>query len=261
MRELRRLNAWVNNRALRDVDARIITRAITEETPQADISYGANPGRDGQRILGRQRLQKRVAIEFAIRELYDLAARTAIIDAVNTWAADGVLQVSTRPGQRMNMICVRYATAENVRDYTSTYRVEFEADAIPYWQEDTPAGASGTGTAGTLHIVTRGNAETVAEAVVTPTAGPLTTLAIRAQNGEVNNRIAFTGLDVAAGTKIVLDHDTRGFFRATAGGTSILSRRTAPSADELICQPGLMTVTYATDAACAIDVTIRGRWR
>ena len=55
MRALKRLNAWINDAALRDVDSRLYITEITEPEADVTLDWAAAPGIPGQRLLRRTR--------------------------------------------------------------------------------------------------------------------------------------------------------------------------------------------------------------
>lgn len=256
MRERRRLNAWINGAALRDVDGRLHVVNIKENTPDQELTWADVPGRNGQRLLSRVRRNKRITIEFDIRELFDLAARAAIVDAVNAWAADGELEVSYRPEQRMRVLLAKAAEFNGARDVTEGYTVDFDAAAVPYWEDATPTAwaLSGTTGSGTIHL--RGSAQAQPEIEVTPTGGALNTLQLTFGG----KSMSFTNMNVASGTKLALSHDDRGILSIKAGTASKLSARTAASADDFAAGPGDVAVGFTANVACDVVFTARGRY-
>ena len=52
---MRPVNAILNNVSLRDLDARILVRTVSEPTPQETLTYSDSPGQDGQRLMERTR--------------------------------------------------------------------------------------------------------------------------------------------------------------------------------------------------------------
>lgn len=256
MRELRRLDAWINNQSLRDVDRRILIQQIRQPKPQMSVTYGRLMGLDGQRIMDRRRLGMQVFIDFQVRELYDIATRARIVDAANRWAQDGMLQISARPEQRIAVRCVGRAGMERVRDYTDTYTLEFNAIASPYWESQSAAGLNLSGASGSGTIINDGSMEAFPAVTVTPTGGTLTRITINV--GET--KFALEGLNVARGTALTIDRDEAGLLRIRAGGVSLMGARTADSDDELICAPGVNAASYTADVACAVTVQVRGRW-
>lgn len=257
MRELRRLNAWINGAALRDVDSKIHVVNITENAPDQELTWADAPGRMGQRLLTRRRTNKRITIEFDIRELFDLSARRAVVDVVNTWARDGVLEVSYRPEQQIRVVLAKAAEFGGARDVTGSYTLDFDAAATPYWEDITPqrleiSGASGGGT-----IIIPGNAPAQPEITLTPTGGTLNTVTF----GFAGKEIQFTGMSIPNGMPFVISHDERGLLTATAGAGRMLSLRTAASADDFEGGPGAVDAAYSASVACTGVFTVRGRWR
>ena len=256
MRELKRLNAWIDGASLRDIDTRLYITEIYEPEPDVTLDWGISPGISGQRKLRRTRQAKKVRIEFDIKELFDLKARAAIVDAANGWAHDGILTISTRPEQRMRAVLTQAATMDGARDVTAKYIIEFTAGACPYWEDETPrvlSLASGTSGSGTLIIP--GHAPTGAEITVTPGAS-LSTLSLTIQG----QTMAFSGLSVASGTALVIGHDDNGLLTIKAGTASKLSCRTAASVDDFRMVPGSAAVSFTANAACTVSVSVRGRY-
>lgn len=264
MKELRRQNATINNLGLREVDAHIINVRAIEPEAQVDMSYAARPTRPGQVLLKRQRRSKKIQIQFMIRELYDLAERNAILDAVNAWAQDGVLQISTRPNQMAQVIVTKYASPADIRNYTDAYTVEFEACGVPYWQDQTPATLelSGGTTATGGQIVTNGNVISVADAVITPTGGTLTGFTAQSfSEAGMLSDIGINGMSVAAGTPVVFSHDARGILRIESGGQSMLGYRSSTSSDELLVTPHYCIINCIANTAFDVVFSARGWYR
>lgn len=262
MKERRRQNAYINNLGLREVDARIINVRAIEPDAQADMSYAARPTRPGQYLLKRQRRSKKIQVQFMIRELYDLASRTDILDAANAWARDGVLEITTRADQMAQVIVTKYASASDIRNYTDAYVIEFEAAGVPYWQDKTPALLELTGTGSSGSLVVGGNADTVLDAAITPTGGTLNTLTITAtsQDGSAAG-FAFSGLGVSSGTTLNIVHDAFGILRIYAGDTGLIGKRTSASDDEIIIRPGVVTVAITANTTVSATLTARGWYR
>lgn len=261
MRRLRRENVWLDGGGLREVDGRVINVAAAETETQEDVGYSARAGGNGQALIRRQRRSKQIQVQFGIRELYDLAERTRVVDAVNAWARDGMLQISSRPDQMAQVVVTKYASAMDVRGYTDTYSLTFEAAGVPYWQDIRAARLELSGTSGTGEIVVNGNTPTVLEVVVTPSAA-LNSLRITVTGADGNVReFEFADLAVAADTDVVITHDARGILRMTAGSAGLIGKRTAESDDELAVSPGVATVAFAADASCEAVFTARGWYR
>lgn len=256
MRALKRLNAWINDYALRDVDPKLYITEIYEPAADATLEWGAVPGVSGQRLLRRTRQSKRIRIEFDIRELFDLTGRAAIITAVNDWAKDGILKVSYRPRQQMRVILADPAVIDGARDVSAKFEVAFQAGADPYWQDDQLTTVSLSGTAGTGTVIVPGQVNTWPEITVTPSASTLNALTLSI-NGQT---MAFTGLGVESGTALTIGHDDRGLLQIKAGATSKLSCRTAASVDDFLIAPGSGAVAMAADVSSSVVFGFRGRY-
>lgn len=254
----RRLEVWLNRVSLREVDARIIIDTIADSAPEMDIEYGEYAGRAGQRMLSRRRAQRVISVEFRIRELFDLAERQRILDAVNAWAADGWLETNVQDGKRIYVHATGWPGVASPRNYNESFTVDFTASDVPYWESLHPAsttitaGATGSGT-----IRNGGSIAAPAELVAVVQSGTLTSLTV----GVGATNIALTGLSVAAGGEVRLTHDETGTLSITAGGVGALSARTASSDDELLCAPGPNSIGYTANTSVALTVTVRGRYR
>ena len=256
---MRREDVYLNDLSLRQVDPRIINVVVVEPDAQEDIGYAAFPGRPGQRVIRRQRLSKKIQVQFGIRELYNLARRAEIIDAVNRWAADGALSTTTHPDRIAQVIVTKYAAAADVRDYNGAYSVEFEAAGIPYWQDATPARLDLTGASASGKLLIYGSAETALDADVTPTGDAMTSLTITATSADGGaSSMTFSGLSVAVGSTVSLSHDADGMLTLSSG---LLAARTAASDDDLLARPGEATIAVTANAAVSATIRARGRWR
>lgn len=260
MRNRERLNVWLDNVSLRDVDPRILIRAIREDEAEAETEYARNPGRPGRRLLDGQRTAKQVTIEFAIRELYDLAARTEILDAVNGWALGKTLTVSTRPARRLMVRCARYAAATNVREYTETYALTFEANAVPFWEDAEPVSVAYTGGNQASELLVRGDTPTVLEASFTPTAGNLSYVAITVSNADgTQYAMTVSTSGITAGKTVTFGLDERGYYQISGNGRFF--HQQAANADELVLKPGKATVSVNVGSVtCDTALSARGRW-
>ena len=262
MREMRRQDVWIGGRSLRDLDARIVSVSIEETDNQIEETFSQTPGRAGQRLLERKRIGKVISVDFALREIYDLASRSEIIDAVNGWAAGaGYIEISTRPGKRILAPCRQFATPGTIRDYTTKIRLEFQADLSPFWEDTKPARLTLSGSTASGQLLMRGTYHGLVEASVSTSSGSITslTVSVTGADGHVSS-IALSSISVASGTAIVIGHDANGIFSINAGSTSLLSKRTAASSDELTASPGKATVSITANVAVSAEITGRGRW-
>ena len=89
----RHVDAWMDGVRLADLGA-ILIQDVNEPTADQEITYGNRPGRAGRDVLVNKRRLLRVSIEIAIRELFDLKKRTAILQAVAGWANGSILELA-----------------------------------------------------------------------------------------------------------------------------------------------------------------------
>lgn len=254
---MRPVNAFMNGASLRDADPRILVRSVSDGGTQREMTWGDNPGRSGQRLLGSRAVSRRLSVSFAIRELHDLAARAAALDAVNAWAQDGYLEFSNRPGQRIRVACAGFAYVADPRSYTEEFSISFDATPDPYWESKFPAAVSLAGSSGSGQITNLGNAPTKSTFTVTPTGGTLNTLTLILGG----KQMAFTGLGVAANTPLTIGYDDLGYQLIGTASASKLGSRTAASADELIAPPGVSAVSFTANTACNVSIEVRSKWK
>ena len=252
----RRIEAWMDGEALSSAGPFII-REVYEDPAALEILTGERPGGYGQRLLSKKRQSLSVAIEVMIRELFDLTARARHAEALAAWCRGSVLELSNRPERRLHCYCSAEPALGEVRNYTSALRVEFTADAVPYWEDVTPREATASGSSsgsGTLWIP--GSAATPVCVTVTPTGGSLTSFSVTV-GGQT---IELENLSVAQNGTLSFLRDARDDLSIMYSGASQLPKRTAESADDLFTEPGSAAYSFTANTACTVTVSARGRW-
>ena len=252
---MRSLHVFCNGRSLESVSGLILIRDVVDGVPKEELSYGGNPGRTGQLLLARRRVNRSVNVVFAIRELRNLAARADVVDWANAWAQDGILQISNRLHQRLRVVCAARAAIQKPRDYTEEFTLSFDAP-WPYWEETIPVRLELTGTSASGTLRCTGTAPSLARAVITPTGGTLTQMSLTL--GE--SIITLIGLSVPSGMELAIGYDERDILRISAGGVQLLSKRTEESTDDLMAKPGMNQVSFTADTACTVNLEVRGAW-
>lgn len=254
----RHIDAWMDGVRLADLGA-ILIQELTEPTADQEITYGNRPGRAGRDVLVNRRRLLRVTIGIAIRELYDLPKRTAILQAVAGWASGSILELSNHPGQRLHVQQKSAPALGSVRDYTTVMTLDFEASVIPFWEDIDPVTWSHTGSSGTGTMIIPGTVDQVpVEASFTPASGSLTALTVTAVSGGVTQQIQLTGMSVAG--PIVFGRDADDRLTITGGGVSLMRYRTQESADDLLIPCGAATVSYTANRSVTASFSARGRW-
>lgn len=251
----RRLDVWLNGTSLRSIGSKVLLQQVTEQQAQQQQTLLAIPGQDGQRLGSRSRQALTVTLDIAFRELYDLPTRANLVDAVNAWAQDGILEVSHRPGQRLRVICTKRAALGTVRDYTATTQIELTAYRVPFWEDTVPATLTmATGTSGNGTLAVGGSTAAPAEVTVTAQAA-LNTITLNVGS----TTMTFTGLSIAKGGVLTVAQDERGILTVKNGTASKLGCLTPTSNDLLMASPGANSVSYTASAACAVSVSARAR--
>lgn len=254
----RHVEVWINGVEMRDADPRVVIQQFRDGVPEVETVFGESPWRDGQRFIARRRLTKEIQIAFQIRELYDMGKRQEVLDAVNAWAQDGILETNVQPGKFIRVIASGWATQQSARDAVETYTVTFTA-ASPYWEESGQTTQSVTGTASTGTIINGGTAQAPVKVTVMPESSSATVTAATLTVGD--SSITLQGIAATQSAPLVIDYDERGFLGITVGTTSALSKRTAASADDLMAIPGANTIGLAADVSAEAVFSLRGRYK
>lgn len=242
-----------------------IVQQVHEDPPAIELTEGERPGRSGLLLLSAKRQTLKVAVEVAIREVYDLPARAYHRENMTAWAhgllngQDGgkVLRVSNHPERRLKVACTADPALGPVRDFTAVARAEFTAYHVPYWESIVPAYWSISGVSGSSSPIIPGTAPTPVLLTVTPSSGTLTTFTVTL-NGDF---VALTGLSVSTGSSLLFVRDPLDNLLINVSGSSVLSRRTPDSADDLIAAPGLNNLSFSANTSCEIQARIFARWR
>lgn len=251
----RHVEAWMDGVALHSVGP-VMIQQVYEDPPQMEIVTGERPGRPGERLIATTRKGLRVAIEVVIRELFDLRARTRTQEKLAAWATGRYLMLSNHYGRRLKVTCTGMPTLGSARDYTSALRLEFTAHDVPYWEDAAQTTMSLSGGAQSGRLFVPGTAPAPVCIVVEPMSGALTTFAASV----AGQRIALSGLSVPQGGRLLFERDRWDDLAITQGGVSLLRRRSAQSADDLIAAPGRADVSFEADTDCSVRFGVRGRW-
>ena len=252
-----RLACALNGADFNSLDPRLYLDGLEEEA-QENVDTAALCG-GGRRIIGRPgRRELTVTLRFMIKER-DPAMRGRILDRVNAWAAEpGWLTLSTRPGQRLRVICTRYAE-RSALPWSGAGRIALTAYQRPYWQERYPVSTAFSGTEGSAALVPAGSRACCLEAEITNrSAGAVNAVSISAGG----KTMAFSGLGLAAGQTLRLYYDDERILHAESGGVPRLACRTPESADGLPLVPGRVNqIRGAADGACRFNFIARGEWQ
>jgi hypothetical protein len=180
-----------------------------------------------------------------------------VLQDIVKWAWNGgVLEVNDRDGQQLNCICEAYPSIDSVRDWTNPLSITFAAYEIPYWQDKTATTLTLTGTeaSGTKSVGGNGD-DCYVKCTVVP-SGTLTSLTVTA--GDTS--IALSGISVSSNTTLTIGY-VDGIFVISAGGSSLLGKRTAASSDDLrVACGGTRTFSVTANVSVTATFEFRGNW-
>ena len=255
-----KLNAWFGSASLRDADNNIQIVNIAREVSTRNINRGSGGNRFGRFRQPVYRDVLKLTIEFTLYEFSDIEARESAIEAANAWARDdGYLEISPKPGRRIRVQCSQRAEIKDARNHKETFKLVFETDEVPFWEDTQPAEYTFSGTTGAATARIPGTrACAPADVTITPSAGTLTSLSLAL--GET--AMAFSGLSIAAGASLILRHDEDGrLVIENSAGASLYARRDGASDDELTAEAGAAAIGFTANVSCAARFQVRGRYR
>lgn len=249
---------------LDEVDERIVVQGVESGAGKDNLTTLARAV-DGMRYAGRRRDSLDITVKFAVLlRKPQMAERAEVLEKVNAWAMNGgILRVGHKEGRRIRVILAQAPGEGDPWAYDTVYSITFRAVGIPYWEEDTAVqGTSAEAASGSTVLQVAGSARTVADVTLENRSGAvINTASVTAGSCSMS----FTGLAMAGGESLVIDHDSQGLIRirirsATGSWRSILGKRTPSSADDLFLDPGSRTVSFTAQRACRMTAGCRGRY-
>ena len=255
MRDL--LTCALGGVGLLDLDDRIYIEdirddiAIDHETAKRP-SYGLYPLNDPN----HQSIT--VTVTFMVKER-DRVARAAVIQKVRGWADKGWLTTNLHPDQQLYVFCTQPPPSESLK-WNAKMDIKFTAYGEAYWQEIVPLSASSSSAASsaTRAITPRGTQDCFLEAQIAPSSGTLTSVTITVGT----QQFKLTGLSVTSAAPLLIYYDELHNLHIESGGTSLLSKRSGDSSDDIILtagQPNTVTMTFSR--ACNYTIKARGLWK
>lgn len=250
-----RYRVWMNGQALDEMDGSICITDIREKTPKMQAETCDRADGMGTRLLRMARQSLSVTVRFSVRE-YDTAKRREVLNQVRAWAKEGYLQTSDRPGLRLYVVCEKLPNADSALRWTDDVEMTLTAYDCPWWEEESPVQATYSGSAGSATLANAGTADSVLDADIT-CYGVVDSMRISTGG----RAFALQGLGMLHGDKVLIGHDERGILSIRNGsGESLMAKRTAESADELVLSPGDNEITFTADASCTAVFSTRGRY-
>lgn len=250
--------AALNGVELDSLDNRILIQGIEEAAGKEQISAVSLFGGAGQRITNQRRDTLDVTVRFSIRiKKNDMEAREEVFEKVSAWAAGGGwLTINYKPDRRLKVVCAQFAPAGDMWNWANSYSIVFRAYSIPYWQQATPNKLMASGSTFNRQFGVAGSAQTVLDIEYKCNGGTCTTFKVVAGR----STIELTGLALTSGQTLAIKHTEDGLLQITAGGRSVLDKRTAASSDDLYVSPGAVTVYIYAQQAGTVTISCAGRY-
>lgn len=247
------IDCCLNGISLSSLDEALCVLDVKELSPKMRISaLSTQP--DGRRILRSARESLSIEITFAIHR-EDPRIRRNVQQAVHAWAEKGgVFTVSDRPGQQLRMQCAALPEMAS-QDWTAPLTLTLVSVDSPYWEDVSPAGATGSG-AMTLDVPGTAGSTPVSVLILNDTAQTVTRLNLHGGS----TRMTFDDLNFTPGSMFILD-EADGILLAEVDGVSVLPCRTPDSNDRLLLPCGRKSTVYASaDQRLTAAFTARGRY-
>ena len=254
-----RYAVWLGGIELRDCDPRIVISSIDDNAPKEKSSITYMGYTHGGRLTKTVRQSLSVSVVIGIKET-DMHERDAVYQSIRKWGRyPGYLTTSRKEGQRLYVEDMSIKTSG--KKWMETITLTLTAYAKPFW-EDVGARSATIGTAaasGSTSLSAPGNAEEcMVDAEIVAKGGTLNTLSVTV--GETT--MSFTALGIAVRSAITILHADDGTLTIKSGATSLMAKRTATSADDLIAVPGSSnTVSFSANVTCIAKFSTRGRWQ
>ena len=230
---LTRYDCALDGVPLREVSDAICITDISEQEPEEELTVIPWTVRMGSSRVRRKRNSLTVVISFVITA-QDVPKRKAVCQAAQAWARSGAsLTINDRPGQRLSVVCEELPRLLSAQNWQHVIQMQFTAYALPYW-EDTDATAVTTSNSATMFVP--GNAENTLANVRVVNNGSSAVTAVTVTAG--GSKMTFSGISLPVGAALEIGHTEDGLLYARIGETSVLSKRTADSSDDLLVPCG-----------------------
>lgn len=242
-----RYEVWVNDAALSDIDPRIYVADIGYQPASVTRSSGRLAGGQGELASGWDYYGTSKTTVSCVIRAYSTAERQRVIQSIVRWAqAGGWLKTSDRPDQRIWVKPTRLPAAGSVMRWLDAVTVEFTAYEWPFWTDI----AAQTVTVSSGSVLRFNSAlPGFAEFDITLGGGDARVKTMAVTVGD--RTITLDNVNVKGGHIILTyteEHHILRIYHQPAGQTtqnSILQRRTADSADDLILKPGSNALAFS----------------
>lgn len=248
----------LNGISIRENDPRIVVSGTPDSQPKEKAIVTSMGYTHGGRLTKTIRQELTVTFTVGVNES-DFEERNAIYQAIRKWGRyAGYLTTGARENQRLYVETMEIKTSG--KRQAETLAITFTAYAMPFWENIAAqsAAVSTAATSGSALLSAPGNADECAvDAEITAVGGTLNTLTVTVGN----TSMSFTALGITANNKLIIAHRGDGLLTIKNGATSLMTKRTGASADDLIAEPGSSNaVSFSGNVTCTAKFSTRGRW-
>lgn len=258
------LDVSFGGESILSVDPRIYVDEIKEE-PALAIETMKRPGYGTIPVSTPGLDSCSVTVTVLVKEK-DRNSRAAVIRKILGWATAGadLLEISTRPGQWIGAQCAKLPSIQHFQ-WSSRLEITFTSYWESYWADSEFSGHVIESTASAnnyVDVVGIGTRDGFLEAEITVNSGTLATLTITVEiDGRDDQSMTFAGLSETSAVNILYDHVTHLLCVTDSNGDSLLSKRTAASADDLRTScTGVNRVYVTANVDCTATIYARGLW-
>lgn len=250
----------LNGVGLNAIDARFHVADVEEEAPKIKVTTQSRAKYDGLRMMRREREARRIIVHVVLWER-DKMKRLALYDKLVEWAENGgMLTLGYRNGQQIRVECTELPDISG-RDWKEEMDVAFTA-YDPYWRGLDPVATSVSTAAGqvaTAYLRPRGTARhTFLEFEITNNSSSVIGSASISVNGY---SFVLQDISLGPGRALAASYDEHGFLTLKVDGTSVMDKRTADSADDLvIMERESNEITIVTDQAATARLLAWEQW-
>ncbi len=260
-----RYRASMNGTQLDSMDDRIIITNIITDAPNEAITTNEKPS-GGSYLTATitQSLTVRVQVELHAPSITE---RRGLFSVVCSWGmAGGYLNISEKPYERIHIDKMTVPSMEALK-WTEALEFQLTAYSCPWFEDiDAQTVAGSTSRYSDAWFHSYGHLPMWSDATVTVATGTMTALTIasgyQADGASVfEHTMTFSGLTVAPGESFTITHNGSGVLRIEAAGVSVLDKRSASSADDLIIPADSNQRFVTCDAGEGVTATLTISYR
>lgn len=248
--------AWMDGAALGGISPDLYISEIACRPAARSVSGSEIVGRHGEQAGASKWKGATVRISFILKKSTG-PQRQAIINQVARWAMGTELEISDRPGEVLQVICTEPPYVPDHLSWADSISITFQTMEKPFWEKKTPETLTlESGTTGSGELYVPGNIEeAVVEVEAAPASGTLANITLTV--GDTS--ITLNGINATAEAPLRITYDRRGIQSIKRGTTSVMDKRTAASADDLLAKCGAVSaVSFSASASASVTFRARG---